>query len=194
MSLEEKIYGVLIVSAAENLNSSLAGLLPESRFSPVRFAANISAAKRILLEKAFDLVIVNSPLPDDAGLRFAIDICSEKNGVVLLLVRSELYLATCGKVEEHGVYVLPKPTTKPVVAQALDWMIATRERLRKQEKKAVSLEDKMQEIRIVNRAKWMLIEHLQMREADAHRYIEKMAMDRCVSRRQISEEIIKTYF
>ena len=51
----------------------------------------------------------------------------------------------------------------------------------------------MQEIRVGNRAKWMLIERLQMSEADAHRYIEKMAMDRCVSRREIAEGIIKTY-
>ena len=72
-------------------------------------------------------------------------------------------------------------------------MASTRERIRKFEKKAVSLEDKMQEIRIINRAKWLLISELGMAENDAHRYIEKQAMDRCVSRKEIAEEIIKTY-
>ena len=51
----------------------------------------------------------------------------------------------------------------------------------------------MKEIRIVNRAKWLLVSELKMTEPDAHRYIEKQAMDRCVSKRQIAEEIIKTY-
>ena len=51
----------------------------------------------------------------------------------------------------------------------------------------------MNEIRIVNRAKWLLIGELKMTEPDAHRYIEKQAMDRCVSRCQIAEEIIRTY-
>lgn len=51
----------------------------------------------------------------------------------------------------------------------------------------------MQEIRIVNRAKWALIENLKMTEADAHRYIEKQAMDRCIAKREVAEEIIKTY-
>ena len=51
----------------------------------------------------------------------------------------------------------------------------------------------MQEIRIVNRAKWLLITELKMTETDAHRYIEKQAMDRCVSKKEIAEEIIKTY-
>ena len=54
-------------------------------------------------------------------------------------------------------------------------------------------EEKMQEIRIVNRAKWFLITELKMTETDAHRYIEKQAMDRCVSKKEIAEEIIKTY-
>ena len=51
----------------------------------------------------------------------------------------------------------------------------------------------MEEIRLVNRAKWLLISALNMHESDAHRYIEKQAMDRCVSKRQVAEEIIKTY-
>jgi len=30
-------------------------------------------------------------------------------------------------------------------------------------------------------------------EPEAHRYIEKQAMDRCISKRIVAEEIIKTY-
>ena len=51
----------------------------------------------------------------------------------------------------------------------------------------------MEEIRIVNRAKWLLISELKMDEQGAHRYIEKQAMDRCISKRIVAEEIMKTY-
>ena len=51
----------------------------------------------------------------------------------------------------------------------------------------------MAEIKIVNRAKLLLISELQMDESQAHRYIEKQAMDRCVTRKVVAEEIIKTY-
>lgn len=51
----------------------------------------------------------------------------------------------------------------------------------------------MKEIRLINRAKWILIEQLKMTESDAHRYIEKQAMDRCVTRTEIAETIIRTY-
>ena len=79
------------------------------------------------------------------------------------------------------------------MTHALNWLESARERLRQFEKKTISIEDKMAEIRLVNKAKWLLISELKMSEPDAHRYVEKQAMDRCVSRRFIAEEIIKTY-
>ena len=76
---------------------------------------------------------------------------------------------------------------------ALSWMESARERLRQFEKKSLSVKEKMAEIRIVNKAKWILIRELKMNEPDAHRYIEKQAMDRCITKQTIAEEIIKTY-
>ncbi|MBQ8525780.1 MAG: ANTAR domain-containing protein [Clostridia bacterium] len=193
MNFKQTSYSVLIVSAAEKFNSSFKELFPESKYYPIQTETNLSAAKRALLEREFDFIAINSPFPDGDGIRFAIDICSHKNSVVLLLVRNDLYNATFYKVSPYGVYVLPKPTSRHVMNQALDWMASTRERLRKLEKKNMSLEDKMQELRIINRAKWILIDQLKMSEFDAHRYIEKQAMDRCISKKEIAEEIIKTY-
>lgn len=193
MSLKEQIYSVLIVSAAENLNAALTALLPESRYAPVHVISSISVAKRTFAERAYDYVIINSPLPDDIGTRFAIDACNSEGTVVLLMVRAELHAEIYGKVAEHGVFTLSKPTSRPTIITALSWMSSARERLRKAEKKTFSIEQKMEEIRIVNRAKWLLISEINMDEPNAHRYIEKQAMDRCVSRRKIAEEIIKTY-
>ena len=193
MSLKERVYSVLIVSAAEGFNDALSTLLPTSKYSPTNFVSNISAAKRALAERAFDFVIINSPLPDDIGTRFAIDTGSSKETVVLLMVRAELQVEIYDKVAEHGVFVLPKPTSKPTMAIALSWLSSAREKLRKTEKKTISIEEKMEEIRIVNRAKWILIRELKLDEPEAHRYIEKQAMDRCVSKKVIAEEIIKTY-
>lgn len=191
--LPEQTYSVLVVSASGAFHSALAALLPDSRFSPVRVEESVSAAKRALAARPYDFIVVNSPLPDDAGVRFAIELSGLKTTVALLLVRAELYADTYGKVAEYGVYVLPKPTSRPIVSQAIDWMVATRERLKKFERKTLSTEEKMQEIRLVNRAKWILIGSLKMTEEEAHRYIEKQAMDRCVPRREIAEEIIRTY-
>lgn len=113
--------------------------------------------------------------------------------MVLLLVKADMYADIHSKVADQGVFTLAKPTSAQVLHQALDWMAAARERLRRMEKKAITVEEKMEEIRLINRAKWLLIENLSMTETDAHRYIEKQAMDRCITRREVTEGIIKTY-
>ena len=193
MSLRERFYSILIVSATDSFTSAFADLLPETRYYPIYTVTSVSAAKRALAEKAFDFVIINAPLPDDAGTRFAIDICTSKQSAVLLLAKSDVHADIHDRVAEYGVFTLPKPTSKPTMIHALNWMESARERLRQFEKKSLSIEEKMAEIRLVNKAKWILISELTMSEPEAHRYIEKQAMDRCISKRTIAEEIIKLY-
>ena len=70
---------------------------------------------------------------------------------------------------------------------------ALRERLRQLEAKQVTVQEKIEEIRLVNRAKWLLIENLHLAEPDAHRYVEKQAMDLRISKREAAECIIQSY-
>ena len=73
MTQPERVYSVLLVSAAESFNTAIGELLTTSVFSPVNTVSAVSAAKRAFAERAYDIVIVNSPLPDDPGIRFALD-------------------------------------------------------------------------------------------------------------------------
>ncbi len=189
----ERVYSVLVVSAAENFRTGLTAMLVPPLYGPVCLAGSISEAKRILAEQSFDLLIINAPLPDEMGTRFAIDVTIAGNTVVLLLVRAEMHGEIYQKVCGYGVFTLPKPVPRSMLSQALAWMISVRERLRRSEKKTLSLEEKMEEIRLVNRAKWLLITELKMTEPDAHRYMEKQAMDACVSKREIARKIIQNY-
>ncbi len=193
MSLREQVYSVLVVSASDKFNQALPEFFPVPVYSPLNIVSNVVSARRALSERDFDLVIVNSPLPDESGIRFAIDTVSGYNSVVLFLARPEQYDDAFDRLAEHGVFLMQKPLSRQTFQLAAGWLISARERVRKTEKKTQSIEAKMNEIRLVNRAKWMLISELKMTEPDAHRYIEKQAMDRCVSKQRIAEEIIKTY-
>ena len=193
MSLKEQVYSVLVVCASEQFNRALPELFPLPAFSPVNVVSNVSAAKRAVAERDFDFVIINSPLPDNTGIGFAVDTSASSSTVVLFLARTEQYLDAYDKLAEHGVFLMRKPFSRSMFEVAAGWLVSARERVRKTEKKTLSIEEKMNEIRLVNRAKWLLISELKMTEPDAHRYIEKQAMDSCVQKRQIAEEIIKTY-
>lgn len=193
MVFQSRVYSVLVVSASQKFNDALTRLIPETLYSPVTVVSSVAAARRKLLDRAYDLVLINAPLPDDFGSKLAIDVCSSSSAVALLLVKTEALEETNTQVQDRGVYTLSKPTSPQTLLQSLQWMICTRERLRGLEQKAASIDEKMEEIRLVNRAKWLLIECLSMTETEAHRYIEKQAMDRCVTRREIARGIIATY-
>ncbi|MBQ7566664.1 MAG: ANTAR domain-containing protein [Oscillospiraceae bacterium] len=192
MELERRVYSVLVVSASPRVTASLTEMLPAADYDPVCVATSVSAAKRAAAEQDFDLVLINTPLPDETGVRFAIDLCANGSAAALLLVPSEQHEEICDRVSPHGVFTLAKPTSPEMAQTALAWMISARERLRRFEKKALTIEEKMEEIRLVNRAKWVLIREMQMDEQEAHRYIEKQAMDRCISKRELALELIRT--
>ncbi len=193
MDLKERVYSVLVVSASENFNKALSALLPPVRYGPVNYAGSVGAARRILSERDFDFVLINAPLPDDAGTGLAIDICGTSGGIAVLIVHQSLLDEIRDKVTGQGVFTLSKPLSTQMFTAALDWMASARERLRSSEKKTLSVEEKMKEIRLVNRAKLLLITELKMEEPTAHRFIEKQSMDRCITRREVAEEIIRTY-
>ena len=184
---------VLIVSSGPKVGALLTELLPPASFSPICTVPTAGEARRMLVDRHFDIAVINTPLPDDFGTQLAVEI-SEKQGCgVLLLVKAEIQEAVGLKVEDYGILTLPKPVSRQMVFQSMKLLAATRQKIRALEERTSSLQSKMEEIRLVNRAKLLLIEHLKMSEAEAHHYIEKRAMDTCVKRRAIAENIIKTY-
>ena len=193
MVFQERTYSVMIVTASDSFVSSVMPLLPVTDYWPVTTVRSVSEARRRIVETDFDIVLINAPLPDDFGMRLAIDICTNSGAGVLLMVKNDLFNDIYAKVVSYGVITLSKPTNLQMVAQNLRILCATRERMRQMQARQATVEEKIEEIRLVNRAKWLLIECLGMTEPEAHRYIEKQSMDERISKREVAENIIKTY-
>lgn len=192
MASGKTIYRVLIVGASDKVFDSFRELLPPDRFDPPLRAGSAGEAKRLLLETSVDLVILNAPLRDEFGTQLALNL-SEDNLCVLMLVPAESFDPVCYKVEEEGVLTLAKPVTRQSLQVCIKLLTAMRAKLMKLDKKNQVLQEKMQDIRTVNRAKWLLIEQLRMTESEAHYYIERQAMDMRLSRREVAENIIRSY-
>ena len=136
-------YSVLLVSASAKFMDSVLPLLPERSFSPITKAPDVSSARRCLLERSYDLLIINAPLPDEFGTNFALDICQSTQTGVLLLVRAEQYPDVTARVAPSGVLTLQKPTSPALFSSTLQLLCATRARLRRMEQKTATLEEKM---------------------------------------------------
>lgn len=190
--LREDSYSALIVSANDKFNQVLASIMPPDEFT-TETVGNVGEGRRALLERDYDIVIVNTPLPDEFGVNFAIDTGADTNSGVLLCINADLFEEVTDKCEEYGILTVSKPTSRQIVKQSLKLLEATRRRLHRMEKKTASFEEKLTEIKEINRAKWLLIENLSMSENEAHKYIERSAMDTRRPKIDIAREIIEEY-
>ena len=185
--------GVLIVSAIEKGADMINALLTEAGFDRISTALSGGEARRLMLERDFDLVIINSPLRDETGEDFARQLALQGISQVILVVRGEYFDAVSANCEDDGVFTISKPVNKNVFWSALKLVRAAQNRLRRAHAENLKLERKIEEIRIVDRAKCMLIAYRNMSEKEAHRHIEKQAMDKRSTKKAVAEEILRLY-
>ena len=188
----KNIYKVLVAGANDKTFALLQTLLPGSSYEPPMRAGSAGEAKRMAMDCAVDIAILNAPMRDEFGTQLAVDLARDNAGVVLL-VPGESYDQVCYQVEDEGVLTLSKPLTQQALQSAIRLATALRGKLLRMDQKSRALQEKMADIRTVNRAKWLLIEQLRMTESEAHYYIERQAMDMRLSRREVAENIIRSY-
>lgn len=193
MLTENTLQSVLIVSMSEKPVAFIKEVLPKSDFSPVLTASSAGEAKRILLRTAVDIVIINAPLSDDFGMHLAVDIITTTSSGVLILVKPDLYEQVSYKMEQYGVLTLTKALNKQTLYQTVKLLSATSNKMRRLEESTAKLEIRLKEMKAINKAKGYLIEFMNMSEEDAHKYIEKTAMDKCIKKVEVANRIIEKY-
>ena len=183
----------LIVSCTEKSASFFFEVVSAVGIRQVSVLNSAGEARRRLLEYDSDLVIVDAPLADESGESFSRHIASKGLSQVILAVKNELFDAVSAVCENDGVLTISKPVNREVFWSALSLARSTQSRLRRIQAEDSKLKQKIEDIRIVNRAKWILISYLNLSEQEAHRFIEKQAMDLRSTKRAIAEEILRTY-
>ena len=96
-------------------------------------------------------------------------------------------------VQAAGICVMSWPAPQEVFRQTLRNLLLLKKSLRAMQEKTDQLQSQLQDMKRIQKAKSLLMNQLGMSEADAHRWIEKAAMDRCVKKREIAETIIRMY-
>ena len=168
-------------------------MLKEASVEQIATLQSCNEARRLLLERDFDLVIINAPLHDETGENLARHIASEGIAQAMLVVKSEYFDAVSAVCENEGVLMISKPINKAIFWSALMLAKSMNSRIKHIKAENESLLQKIEDIRITDRAKYILISHLNMSEQEAHRFMEKQAMDRRSTKRAIAEGILKEY-
>ena len=182
-------HSILIVSASGQFDAIVKRSL--KGFTTIDAVKSGSLARRAVLEKEYDIMVVDFPLNDETGTDLVLDTAEKSKTSILIVVPKEVYEDVLEKVTDYGILVLPKPFPKGRVDKAVRFLAAVQTRSLKLEKKIISVEEKMEELRLVSRAKILLVEKKNMTEDEAHRYIGKAAMDNGVSRKRVAEKILE---
>jgi len=183
----------LIVSHPKKETAFLAELLGLASIRRIVSAKSVDSAQKFILLEDFDLVVVNAPLRDEGGESFAGRVASKGASKVILLARNECLDSVSALCEEGGVLAVSKPVDKTLFLSALSLAKSAQSRIKRIQAENVQLKQKIEDIRIIDRAKCMLISIMKMTEQEAHRYIEKQAMDMRSTRRIVAEGILKLY-
>ncbi len=183
----------LVVSSSTKGKEFLTELLTGCGVSRLAFSQTGGEARRLLLEQSFDMVVVNAPLKDEFGHELALTLTQTSDSGILMLVKTDLADQVSARVEDFGVFVIPKPVGRQLFFQTVKLLNAARNRVLGLQKENGRLQQKIEEMRLVDRAKCALVQYLGFTEPQAHRYLEKQAMDLRVTRGEVAREILKTY-
>lgn len=185
---------VLIVSSNEKAAAAIVNLVKEAfpACSQSVIATGLET-RRIANGNSYDAVIINCPLSDEYGNELAELISDSSAASCVMIVRSENADALSERMEDQGVVVLPKPLNRQSFYQAMKFINVSRKRLLGLQHENIKLQKKLEEIRNINRAKLALIQYLSFTEQQAHRYLEKQAMDLRITKNEVALKIIKMY-
>lgn len=183
---------ILTVAGTEQGLHLLQQLLQEQGLSVTASADNGLEARRLLEESAFNLVVLNAPLSDEHGEAIA-RLAYKNRAEVILLVKAEHVDGVYERIGNTGIYMIPKPLKRAVFFQTLQCIRIQQARLEQLLREKDKLNRQIQDTRLLNRAKLLLMQVLKLSEPQAHHYIEKQAMDLRISKREVAEGIISTY-
>ena len=193
MELRELVYSTLIVSTTPSFASFASELLSQNSFYPVKKVSSVIEARHALSIRSYDVRIVNYPLLDETGLELSMEMSRDCSSVVLMMVPATMYGDVEAKTRGSGVFLLKKPISLITLSQCLSWIRSASDRVGSVQSGRVKLEEKIDEIRLVTRAKLILMENLKMTEDEAHKYITHEAMDRCMSKKEVANTILNTW-
>jgi AmiR/NasT family two-component response regulator len=137
-----------------------------------------------------DLAILDIKMPGEDGLTAAAAITAERLAAVLVLTAfSQRELVD--RAREAGVLAyLVKPFQRNDLVPAMELALGRFEEMKALEEENKDLEERLATQKLVERAKGLLMDELEMREGDAFRWIQRRAMDQRTTMKEVAQQVV----
>lgn len=166
--------GILIVCGQHDLGEYLQSIITSAVPGHHILSLSGADARRKTSLNEFSAVLIAGKLMDDTCLNLALEL-SQRGcaGMMVVTERSELFDAH-DMLDGTGVTILSKPLSKDALLQAIKLILKVSE-----------------SGGTIEKAKLMLIQHKNFTEPQAHRYIQKLSMDKRLPREVAAQYVIK---
>lgn len=181
---------VLVAEDEAIIRLDLAEMLTEAGYEVVGQASDGEQAVALAASLKPDIVIMDVKMPVMDGISAAEQIGKERLcPVVMLTAFSQTELVERARDAGVMAYIV-KPFTASDVTPALDIALSRWAELKTLEAEVADLGDRLETRKAVDRAKGVLMTKLKITEADAFRWIQKTAMDRRMSMREVADAVV----
>lgn len=141
----------------------------------------------------YDVIVVSTPLRREFGLNFVTEVSKKSSAAIVVLARADIAEDVQNRIKFTGAFVIGKPFPKSLLLQTIKMALLANENISRLEQEKSDLSRQLDDIKIIDRAKCCLIEYLNFTEKQAHRHIQKLAMDTRRTQREIAEDVLRTY-
>ncbi|MBR6984087.1 MAG: ANTAR domain-containing protein [Ruminococcus sp.] len=184
----------MIVAHQSDTTSCIEQVLRNVGFGKISVISSCSEARRIIKsETEPDIIVISTPLPDEFGQELAEMAADNTSAGIILVCLNDIAEDIADRVSDSGITVVPKPLDRQLFTRTVKLVTANRSRMLGLKKENEELLSKIDEMRLINRAKSTLMKYLKFTEPQAHKYIEKQAMNTRQTRREVAMRILATY-
>lgn len=182
---------VLIVSSNKNAADVLTKFLNETFRCSVRTVSSASEARGIISgSSSWELVMINIPLSDERGIELAEYITENTPAGCIVMIKAESAEKIMDWADKCNIIVASKPFSRQVLYQIVKAVEMSVRRTWALYQETVRLEKKIDEIKLIDKAKFQLMQYKNMTEDEAHSYIEQYAMRKRKKKVIAASEII----
>ncbi len=141
----------------------------------------------------FDCILISTPTQDEETLCFARHCAKTTRAGILLLVKEDLTDEQKKSIANLGIFVTKQSIHTTSLCKIIKLLASQSCQPEGIRGSYEALQKKIDEMRMIDRAKNVLMERLLFSEEQAYHYITKHAMDMRVTKEKVAQAVLYTY-
>ena len=188
MSTTSSAHRILVAEDETLIRMDLVEMLQEAGYEVVGAASDGSEAVSLAESLKPDLTILDVKMPVLDGISAAEKIIAI-SPVLMLTAFSQKDLVERARDAGAMAYVV-KPFTINDLVPAIEISISRHKQMKSLEAEVADLHDRLETRKVIDRAKGILMKALNLSEPEAFSWIQRAAMDRRITMKEVSEAVI----